>query len=107
MFIHGLFFYCLNVRNKSEGFKKKEAVLQPYTNVDDPRFDWLENSFLKYFSDWRSSTINRPGNFTQNAMERMFLSWQTYAGLKITVYSVIIMLLQNIKELSQIKNTDA
>ena len=83
------FFDCLNVRNQSEGLKKRKPFLQPYTNVDDPRFDWLKNSFLKYLSDWRSSTLNRPGNFTQNARERMFLSWQTYEGLRITVYSVI------------------
>ena len=37
------FFYYLNVRKQSEGLKKRKPFLQPYTNVDDPRFDWLEN----------------------------------------------------------------
>ena len=32
---------------------------------------------------------NRPGNSTQNARERMFLSWQTFEGIQITVYSLI------------------
>ena len=31
----------------------------------------------------------RPGNFTQNAKHRMFLSWQTYEGLQISAYSVV------------------
>ena len=31
----------------------------------------------------------RPGNFTQNARSRMFISWQTYEGLQISVYSLI------------------
>ena len=35
------------------------------------------------------STETRQGNFTQNARARMFLSWQTYEGYKITVHSVI------------------
>ena len=83
------FFDCLNVRNQMEGIKKRKPFLEPYRSVNDPRFEWLENSFLRYLSDWKESTINRPGNFTQNARERMFLSWQTYEGLRVTVYSVI------------------
>lgn len=45
--------------------------------------------FLNYLSNWKESTDNRPGNFEQNARSRMFISWQTYEGFKITVYSVI------------------
>lgn len=37
---------------------------------------------------WKESTENRPGNYTQNARAKMFLSWQTYEGFKITVHSV-------------------
>ena len=38
---------------------------------------------------WKESTDNRPGNFTQNARGRMFLSWQTYEGIKMTAHSAI------------------
>ena len=44
---------------------------------------------LFYLKQWKESTLNRPGNFTANARSRMFLSWQTYVGLKITSYSVV------------------
>lgn len=45
--------------------------------------------FLEYLRLWKESTDNRPGNFTQNARGRMFLSWQTYEGIRITVHSAI------------------
>ena len=32
--------------------------------------------------------MTRDGNFSQNARDRMFLSWQTFEGLQITVYSI-------------------
>ena len=44
---------------------------------------------MDYLRQWKASTETRPGNFSQNARARMFLSWQTYEGLKITVNSVI------------------
>ena len=37
----------------------------------------------------KDSTDTRPGNFTQNARAKIFLSWQTFEGFKITVHSVI------------------
>lgn len=52
------------------------------------RFQWLLD-FLVYLNNWKESTNNRPGNFSQNARGRMFLSWQTHEGSKITVYSII------------------
>ena len=45
------FFDPLNVRNTSEGDRKHKNFLKPYRNIDDPRFDWLQNVFLKYLSD--------------------------------------------------------
>ena len=44
---------------------------------------------LDYLRLWKESTDNRPGNFTQNARGRMFLSWQTYEGIKMTAHSAI------------------
>ena len=45
--------------------------------------------FLEYLRKWKESIDNRQGNFNQNARSKMFLSWQTYEGFKISVYSVI------------------
>ena len=63
----------------------------PYTSVDDERFAWLENVFLKYFEDWLNSINDRPGSFSTCSRAQMFISWQTYEGLKITVKSVVDM----------------
>ena len=49
----------------------------------------MTNEFLPYFENWIQSTKDRPGNFTANAKSKMFISWQTYEGIKITVNSVI------------------
>nr|XP_047143758.1 uncharacterized protein LOC105848490 isoform X1 [Hydra vulgaris] len=83
------FFDCLNVRNSSEGIMKRKPFLLPYTDVNDERLTWLQNTFLCYLEKWKECIINRPGNFSNNAKGRMFISWQTYEGLQITVMSVI------------------
>lgn len=83
------FFDCLNVRSTHEHERKKKPFLAPYSSVDDPRFTWLDEEFLKYLKEWKQSVQDRPGNFTANARNRMFLSWQTYEGLQISTYSAI------------------
>lgn len=45
--------------------------------------------FLKYLSDWFSSTQTRPGMYTPEQRAQMFLSTQTYKGLQITIKSVV------------------
>ena len=79
------FFDCLDVRSTAEAKRKRKPFLAPYKSVDDERIEWLIQ-FLEYLKRWKESTENRPGNFTQNARSRMFLSWQTYEGLKITSF---------------------
>ena len=83
------FFDCLNVRSTSEHQRKRKPFLAPYTSLNDRRFHWLETTFLGYLRDWLQSTKDRPGDFTANARSKMFLSWQTYEGLQVTVHSVI------------------
>ena len=82
------FFNCLNVRNQKEGLVKCKPFLQPFQSTYDGRFYWLENVFLKYLFDWKSSVMTRDENVSQNARDPMFLSSQTFEGLQITVYSV-------------------
>ncbi|PFX13698.1 TNF receptor-associated factor 6 [Stylophora pistillata] len=51
-------------------------------------FAWLME-FLHYLRTWKENAVNRPGNFTQNARNRMFLSWQTYESFYISVHSAV------------------
>ena len=83
------FFDCANVRSTTEGERNLKPFLKPYTDINDERFEFLEKDFLGYLTRWKASVQARPGNFTDNARSRMFLSWQTYEGLKITSYSLI------------------
>ena len=83
------FFDCLNVRSTTEHKKKRNEFLAPYTTAEDSRFDWLHNTFLAYLDAWYEATQARPGSFSDDDRSRMFLSQQTYKGLKITVSSLI------------------
>ena len=83
------FFDIINICNIQSHEFKREPFLAPFTSVNDDQFDWLQNVFLKYFEDWLTSIEQHPGNFSRNARSNMFISWQTFEGLKITVHSII------------------
>ncbi|CAB4007562.1 Hypothetical predicted protein [Paramuricea clavata] len=83
------FFDCMNVRSTTEYQRKRNALLAPYRSADDERFDWLQNVFLEYLTNWKSSTESREGAFTDDDRGRMFLSIQTFKGLTMTVKSAI------------------
>lgn len=77
------------MRPLTESVRKRNQFIKPYESPDDERFAWLVDVFLKYLDDWKQSTLDRPGNFSADERGKMFLSLQTYAGLKIAVYSHI------------------
>ncbi len=83
------FFDCTNVRSRTEHIHKKNEFIKPYTSPNDDRFEWLLNVFLVYLENWRKSTLEREGDYSPDARGKMFLSQQTYEGLKISVYSHI------------------
>ena len=83
------FFDCLNVRNLYEGRDSGNRDLDAYTDANDPRLQYLEETFLAYFEDWKESVKNRPGNFSRQEREKMLLSQQTLDGLKISVRSIV------------------
>ena len=83
------FFDFLNVRNKEEQKLKRKSNLRPYSDPDDECFKWMKKDFTEYFESWKTSIDNRPGNFTKQARSNMFLAWQTYEGLLITVNSFV------------------
>ena len=82
------FFDCLNVHSTSEHLRKLNALLAPYRAVDNEQFNWLQNVFLEYLKNWKRSVDAREG-FSDDKKGRMFLSIQTYHGLKMTVTSAI------------------
>jgi hypothetical protein len=83
------FFDCTNVRSLTEHEKKRNPLIKPYTSQDDERFSWLKDVFLNYLETWKQSTVTREGNYSVDDRGKMFLSLQTYNGLKISVYSHI------------------
>ena len=83
------FFDIMNIRNESEGVKKRKPFLNPFRNINDERFLWLQNEFLVYLENWKSSVEKREGNFSRAERNKMFLSHQTYEGILISVYSII------------------
>ena len=64
-------------------------MLAPLRSVNDWRFSWLRNVFLKSFQDWMKFVLQRQGSFTKDAGQILFISCQTYEGLKIRVNPII------------------
>ena len=85
LFINGLIFDIMNIQNNQSLEFEWIPMLAPLRSVNDRRFSWLRNVFLKSFQDWLNSVQQCQGNFTKDAGQKMFISWQTYEGLKISV----------------------
>lgn len=83
------FFDCLNASNSHEHFRTRNEFCKPFSDINDSRFDWLKNDFLGYLRNWKQSIRERPGDYSQSARDKMFLSHQTYKGLIISVNSTI------------------
>ena len=81
------FFDCLNGRSQAEGTFKNNEYLKPFRYVDDSRFSWLLLTFLKYFENWKNN-LEKLG-LSNSEKNRMFVSQQTYDGIRITTHSVI------------------
>ena len=80
------FFDCTNVRSLTEHVRKRNNFIKPYESADDERFAWLKDVFLKYLDDWKESTVQREGEYSADDRGKMFLSLQTYRGLKISIF---------------------
>ena len=68
--------------------------LAPYRSIDDPRLNWMSTSFVGELQSWKDSIAAT----TQAALEKKFLSRQTYVGLLMTskaMPELIIFLLKN------------
>ena len=92
------FYDRTNVRSLIEHVRKKNAFIKPYESAEDERLTWLKDVFLKYLESSKQSTLQREGEYTPDERQKMFVSVQTYEGMKIAVYShidVIRFLLSN------------
>ena len=83
------FFDCCNTRSLNEGVQKRKPFLKPYTSVDDERFKFMKEEFLKYLADLKDVIENRKGNFKSADREKMFLTRATYEGLQTTAHALI------------------
>ena len=82
------FFDIMNIRDvNSQKFDLKPLI--PFSSINDPRLFWLRNVFLYCFDDWLNSIEPREGKFSRKAKNEMFVSQQTYEGLKISVNAII------------------
>ena len=71
-------------------FRAKSAIINS-ARINSAIINSLKvtGKFLKYFTAWKISIAAGPGEFTDNARANMFISWQTYEGIQITVHSSI------------------
>ena len=51
-------FDSLNVRNSTESVTKLRPFLASYSSVNGERFTWLLETFLPYFTKWKTSFEN-------------------------------------------------
>eukprot|EP00795_Rhopilema_esculentum_P017480 gene17480-9089_t len=83
------FFDCCNTRSLSEGDRKRKPFLKPYTDINDSRFSFMKDEFLKFLNDWKEAIESRDGNYSEAERKKMFLSKATYDGLQTTSYALI------------------
>ena len=48
-------------------------MLAPLRSVNDQRFSWLRDVFLKLFQDWLNSVQKHQGNFGRDSGQKMFI----------------------------------
>uniref|UniRef100_A0A1X7TLV3 Uncharacterized protein n=1 Tax=Amphimedon queenslandica TaxID=400682 RepID=A0A1X7TLV3_AMPQE len=73
-------FDCLNIRDDTQWCQKEKPDLKPYREIDDDRFEWLEETFLGYLNEWKASVISRT-DLSKDAQSKLLLSRETQEGL--------------------------
>ena len=64
-----------------------KPFLKPDKSTDDKRLNWLDQ-FLAYLRLWKVSIDDRRGDFSQAALNNMFLLGKTYEGIHISILSL-------------------
>ena len=73
------FFDIMNVSSTTASSRELKPFNAPFSSIDDPRFSWLKNQFLKYFEDWLRSIEERPGVYTKSEKNRKCLYHRKHA----------------------------
>ncbi|KAH7985769.1 hypothetical protein HPB49_026279 [Dermacentor silvarum] len=73
-------FVLHNIKSTTLHWTSRDAMRMPFYSADDERLSWLENDFLKYFSEWKEAIMYK--------ME--FLSEETYEALRVTSMSTVL-----------------
>ena len=71
--INGLIFDIINTKNNQSLKFEWKPMLEPLRSVNDRRFSWLRNVFLKFFQDWLNYDQKCQGNFERDAGQKMFI----------------------------------
>ena len=74
-FINGLIFEIMDTQNNQPLEFEWKSILAPPTSVNDERFSWFRNFFLKLFQDWLNSVEKCQGNFERDTGQIIFISW--------------------------------
>ena len=79
----------------TEHVRRRNQLIKPYTSPDDERFAWLKDVFLQYLEksrqlEYHETRFDPEGNYSADDRGKMFLSNQTYKGLKISIYSHVL-----------------
>ncbi|KAK3910020.1 Transposable element P transposase [Frankliniella fusca] len=80
-------FDCLNGGVHSTK-KNINSDLNEYFSLDDPRFQFLQETVLTYLEDWENDVLKRKG-FTKEQKLKMMISFQSMEALKITLHSFV------------------
>ena len=64
LFINALIFYIMNIQNNQSHEFERKPMPAPLRSVNDWRYSWLCNVFLKSLQDWLNSVQQRYQNFT-------------------------------------------
>eukprot|EP00112_Aurelia_sp_Birch-Aquarium-sp1_P000666 Seg1064.2 transcript_id=Seg1064.2/GoldUCD/mRNA.D3Y31 product="Transposable element P transposase" protein_id=Seg1064.2/GoldUCD/D3Y31 len=83
------FFDCFNVRSLTECTRKRKSMLAPYRSIDDARLKILMEDVLGFFEKWRDSILKCKGGHSKDDQQKMFISNQTFVGLKTTILAVV------------------
>ena len=69
-----------------EPLLKSKPNRMPISDAKDERLAWLTGDFLKWLDDWRASI--RVMAKDNNEAKKMFISEETYIGLRMTAFSM-------------------
>ena len=85
LFINGLIFDIMNIRNNQSLEFEWIPMFARLRSVNDRRLSWVRNVFLKSFQDGLNFVQQCQGSFTKDTGQINFILWQTYERLKISV----------------------